>query len=162
MSQFESEKAAILSEWEDVRSAWESGRLRGVGAPDAAMVPWCDRINSLPGLCTLQSCAGHWRGDTIETAHLWIWLSREAGTRFELAAPALAARAETIERVSKLYLADGKKVASIYFRGDERGLLGQSMEVVFAFLREVSCSSPPAPSPDTRYQAHQSSADPSS
>jgi hypothetical protein len=151
-----SRKAAVIAEWEAAKLDWRNGRLQGVGAPDQPMLAWCDKINALPGLCTLQSCAGHRRGSIYETAHLWLWMTREVAARFDEAAPRLARQTEEIDSVSKLFMRDGKEVASIYFYGDERDHLNLSVGVVYRFLSDISCKSPPVPCPSTRYQARQS------
>lgn len=143
MPRFEQQKRLILAEWAATLEAWRDGRLAGAGEPDRAMVPWCDRINRIPGLCTLQSCEGHHHDGTIDTAHIWIWLSSEKARWFDRAAPELAARTDIIERVSKLFTEDGKEVALVYFRGKERNLLHHSMGVIYEFFTRSSSRSAP-------------------
>ena len=126
-------KRNILASWEQTKRDWGLGSLSGVGEPDSDIVPWCDRINALPGLCTLQSCAGHLRGGVIEAAHLWIWMSEAAAKNFDRAAFSLLRRRDRIDWISKHYLHDGKEIASITFFGNERDLLESSVSIVYDF-----------------------------
>jgi hypothetical protein len=126
-------KESVLSDWERTKSEWRSGALSGVGAPDGDIVPWCDLINALPGICTLQSCAGHRRGKMLSSAHVWLWLSREAQRRFDQNAFVLL-RSDMVDWVSTHHQADGKQIASITFYGNERAMFGQSILFVYGFL----------------------------
>jgi len=128
------QKADIVAEWEHTKARWSNGELSGKGEPDADIVPWVDRINQLPGICALQSCAGHKSDGYIEAAHFWLWLSRSVAGRFDRSAPVLSQRAQRIERVSKHYLSDGKEIAAITFQGNERGCLEWSAAVIYGYL----------------------------
>lgn len=129
-----SAKREILAEWNRVRSQ----SMRGVGSPDPAILPWCDLINELSGVCTLQSCAGHVHDGIYETAHLWLWLSPDLDSEFQRCVYELVARERYIDRVMKLYMADGKEIVSIYFYGAERDCLEPSMSVIYNFLAGIS------------------------
>ena len=130
----EDAKQTILREWQETRATIKAGP----GCPDPGIVPWCDKINSLPGICTLQSCQGHRHDDAIEPGHLWLWLSEAAADRFDRAATYLATERAVIERVSWHYLDDGKKIASVTFRGNERDALEISAATIFGFLCAVA------------------------
>lgn len=127
------DKDGVLAEWERTKSEWRSGALSGVGAPDGEIVPWCDRINTLPGVCTLQSCAGHRRGKTLSSAHLWLWLSPQAQSRFDQNAFVLL-KSDMVDWVATHYEADGKQIASITFYGNEREMLERSILFIYGFL----------------------------
>ena len=129
-----SRKREVLQEWR--RSVAHA--TTGPGGPDRAIVPWCERLNRLPGVCTLQSCAGHRGGETLTAGHLWLWLSLEMATEFQGGALALAAQ-PTIERVYTLYGAWGQEVSVIEFAGEERGCLDASMTTILEHFRSLSC-----------------------
>jgi hypothetical protein len=103
------------------------------------MLPWCDRLNAIPGVCTLQSCAGHAASDggVIAPGHLWVWLDRETSDAFDANAFHLAVKTRYIERVAKEYTAWKQEVASITFAGNERGLLHYSMSIILAFFESL-------------------------
>lgn len=130
----EDAKESILREWQKTRATIKDGP----GCPDPDIVPWCDRINLLPGICTLQSCQGHRCDSAIEPAHLWLWLSEGAANRFDRGAAYLATDRAVIERISWHYLDDGKKIASITFYGNERDTLGSSAATIYGFLCAVA------------------------
>ena len=127
-------KQYVLAEWGCTKRCWRAGDLQGTGEPDADVVPWCDRINELPGICTLQSCAGHDQGGTIQSAHLWIWMSATVAERFNRNAFLMYRNRDAIDSLSRHYLRDGKEIASITFFGNERDRLEESLMFVFGFL----------------------------
>lgn len=127
-------KLEILAEWQRTREQWRDGSLRGTGEPDTDIIPWCDRINALPGLCTLQSCAGHTENGSIKSAHFWIWMSRSVSENFDRNAFLLLRNRDRIDWVSRHYLPDGKEIASITFFGNERDLLEQSATLIYGFM----------------------------
>lgn len=131
-------KRKELKCWEGVKQQWRTGYLSGIGEPDGDIVPLCDSLNALPGVCTLQSCAGHVRGGTIEAAHLWLWMSETTARRFDRDVFVLLQRRPPIDWVSKHFLHDGKEIASITFFGNERGLLRKSAKLIYNFMRRVS------------------------
>lgn len=69
-------KARELAAFQELRKKGApAGNQAGRGYPDPDILPWCDRLNALEGLCTLQSCAGHTprNGDPgPHPGHLWI------------------------------------------------------------------------------------------
>ena len=130
----EAEKQDILSEWENTKQRWRRKKRQGVGDPDAAIVPWCDWINDLPGICTLQSCAGHKDANIVRAGHFWLWMSRNVATRFDRNAFLLLRNQDLIEWISWHYLHEGKKIASITFAGNERGTLEKATSLICGFL----------------------------
>ena len=128
------DKKRIVGDWENIKGKDVLGR----GGPDREVVPWCDKINGLPGLCTLQSCAGHKDGDTLVSGHLWLLMSQSMADRFDRAAFLLLRNEDLIEQISWLYLHEGKKIASIIFAGNERESLEMSISLIYGFLCGVA------------------------
>lgn len=134
-------KYAELAEFDHYKTVYvtppnDSG---GRGFPDPAILPWCDRLNALRGICTLQSCAGHRHNDgSLSSGHLWLWLSPDVARAFRTRAFQLAKRSPPIERVYTLYADWGQEIADVRFAGNERGLLAESMELIFAFFSDLS------------------------
>lgn len=118
------------------------------GDPDPVVVPWCERINSIPGVCTLQSCAGHECGEDggRSAGHFWLWLSSDKAASFKQRAFELARNA-TIEKVSTIYQPWGQEVALIEFRGTPDGKLDESCAAIVGFLTS-STDNPCAASSD--------------
>ncbi len=131
----DSGKARELVHWSGIRS---TSPTSGPGIPDPEIVPWCERINALPGVCTLQSCAGHEsRGSGARSSgHLWLWLSKEKAIAFEKRAFELA-RDAAIERISTIYQPWGQEVVQIEFRGTPDGQLESSGQTILAFLASL-------------------------
>lgn len=130
-------KRAVLREWAATIRALPPDPSEGDrGLPDPDMISWCAEINPLPGLCTLQSCAGH-KGRYRTSGHLWVWMDEERTRRFRERAPDLAV-SPCIERVATLYQSDKSEIAAITFAGNDRDLLGESMNVVLAFFRSLA------------------------
>ena len=103
----------------------------GQGFPDRAIVSWCDQLNSLSGVCSLQSCAGH-----PSPGHLWLWLSERVSCEFEKRVFELACLPR-IDRVERIYQPWGQEVTSIAFCGSVDGALA----LILSFLRELAPSS---------------------
>lgn len=132
------EKAETLRAWETTKRESPVVDRGGAGYPDPTIVPWCDRINGLPGVCTLQSCAGHLKdGGILHSGHLWLKLSEQVSAEFRQAAFELAG-SPGIERVEMIFQPSGEEVASVTFQGDEHDLLQSSMGTIMSFLEEVS------------------------
>lgn len=134
----DSEKVRILNGWHKAlrELVWDMDGPGGLGNPDADIVPWCQRLNGINGLCTIQSCAGHHDHTSLTLGHLWLRLSLELSKRFDKYASKLAA-SPLIERLAKIYMADGHEVVSIYFRGNEHKSLSASMEAIYQFFHEL-------------------------
>jgi len=135
------EKRAILDEWLEYKQTFmrRCGHKGGRGFVDPEIVPLCDALNQLDGVCTLQSCAGHAfdeRGGLINPGRLWLWLDRDMARSFERRAHQLAAVPE-VDRVGKIYWKDGKETVTIDFKGDEAGLLAESSSAILDFFRNL-------------------------
>ncbi len=131
-------KRGILAAWERTRHAWHTGEINGPGEPDADIVPWCDRINELPGICTLQSCAGHCDGKFKSDGHLWLWMDHVVHSRFHANAFLLLQSEDHIDSLSTLYLHDGKEAAFIAFYGNGHDRLDASMTLIYGFLCDIA------------------------
>ena len=136
----EAAKTKELERWEMLK-AGPRGK-GGMGFPDDRIVALCDTINTIPGACTLQSCAGHPR--TAEQkwsapGQLWLWLDSSMFNAFIHAAPAFA-KQDGIEEVRLLFgrYNDDRVVADIMFDGDDKGTLDASAGLILAFLGELS------------------------
>jgi hypothetical protein len=113
----------------------------GRGFPDPDILPWCDRLNALPGVCTLQSCAGHEYSDgSHSSGQLWICLSPAMARGFRERVFDLAQHSPPIERVYTLYAAWGQEIVDVRFAGNECGLLAESMELVVEFFSGLSAA----------------------
>ena len=135
-----SRKATALAAFaEDRRSMIAATTRSGErGFPDADILPWCDQLNALEGICTLQSCAGHLRSDgTLVSGQLWLWLTPDISREFHFRAFELARHSPRIERVRTIYTQWGQEVAAVTFAGNERNLLAESMQLVVAFFSDL-------------------------
>ena len=138
---FSREKAEILEGWEESKRTlmrWP-GVKGGYGYVDADIVPLCDALNRLPGICTLQSCAGHPAGELggyVSPGHLWLQLDQRMARRFEEQAHQLAAE-PVIERVEKIYWEDGKETVTVHFKGNESGRLAESSTAILKFFEKL-------------------------
>lgn len=81
----ETAKQNILCEWG--RLIENSG---APGYPDPQIVPVCDALNRLPGICTISSCEGH--GGHGSSGYLWIRLDRDTAEVFHQHAWTLAGK----------------------------------------------------------------------
>lgn len=76
-------KVAELEYWRSAQrtSVRPPGDAGGHGFVDPEIVPWCDVLNAIDGVCTLQSCCGHrtpsadGEGDHVWNGQVWLWLS---------------------------------------------------------------------------------------
>jgi len=132
-------KAIELRVWRDAVRNWrkdEAPSKGGAGFPDPPIIPWCARLNRIPGVCTLQSCAGHRQGRWRSAGRVWLWLTLELSRRFDERALQLAQQPE-IERVYRVYSDWGQEVTAIEFRGEEWGRLDASMNVILRFFSSL-------------------------
>ena len=128
------EKAREMATWERRRQQ----AVSGPGAPDQPILAYVDSINALPGICTVQSCAGHRdHAGTVISGHLWLRLDRDTAKRFRQNALALASEA-AVERVSVIFQPWGQEMAELVFRGEGTGELTESMLVVMRFLQSLA------------------------
>ncbi len=143
-------KAAILKGWEQ-RKVETAGRPWESGFPDPDVFLLCDQINAMPGICTVQSCAGHRKpcpdGESAwaSEAHVWVRLDVRIEPAFDYAAFDLAGQ-PNIYGVGKRYCPTDGAVATVDFAGldvagtDEhrQAALQDSMERVARFFAFVS------------------------
>jgi hypothetical protein len=135
-------KGRELRVWRDAVRSWRSEGAPargGAGFPDPPIIPWCDRLNRISGVCTLQSCSGHRRGRWRSAGHLWLWLTEDMSRRFDERALLLAQQPE-IERVYRMYSDWGREVTAVEFRGEEWGRLDASMNVILRFFSSLRAS----------------------
>lgn len=137
-----SDKDRVLGEWSGELADWrDRGSLTGadLGYPDPDILPVCDAINGIPGVVTLQSCAGHrTRSGVCYPAHFWLWMSERMADRFRETALDLATN-PLMERVATLYSSWGQEIADITFSGNDCNVLTQSAPTVVEFLRGLGC-----------------------
>ena len=144
----EQEKGRVLAAWDKHRQDYPNDDM--YGRPDPTMNPWCDAINALPGVCTVQACSGH-RRDIGGTSGgcLWLRLDEPASNRLDSLAFELAQQ-PGIECVYRLYASWGEGIVDISFQGEEHGCLDATMKTIVEFLWKItSCSSQPYPWPGT-------------
>ncbi|KKN61938.1 hypothetical protein LCGC14_0517070 [marine sediment metagenome] len=130
-------KRSILLEWDRTKATPSPpSDLAGRGWPDSEIIPLCDALNALPGVCTLQSCAGHKRESRFICGHLWIVLDESMSRKFDQKAFELSSQAN-IDRLCKIYSSWGQEIVSIEFLGKERGLLQASMGTILQFFESL-------------------------
>lgn len=138
-------KLSILADWNRFLDFWEAaGRpTSGVHSDiDPSILPVCEAINRLPGIVTLQSCAGHVDKMGINTsAYLWLWLDRRASSRLDQTALELA-RHPLIGGVERMYAAWGPEITVITFRGEEWHSLADSTALILNYLRDLTHTLP--------------------
>ena len=133
------DKEVVLAAWDEVKlQPVPEGDFGCVGYPDPDIIPWCDRLNAIPGVCTLQSCAGHVNpGGLRDAGHLWLWLDRPMAEAFDSHAHRLARHVDYIEDVARRYTSWGQEVTVITFAGNECDRLPPSLRLILAFLRRL-------------------------
>ena len=133
------DKEIVLAAWDELKlRPVPKGDCGGVGYPDPDIIPWCDRLNAIPGVCTLQSCAGHVKpGGLRDAGHLWLWLDRSMAGAFDAHAHRLARHVHYIEEVARRYTSWGQEVTVITFAGNDRDRLPPSLRLILAFLRTL-------------------------
>ena len=128
------EKSHELEAWSRIQA--ECVGLSGPGMPDPEIMPWCEKINALDGICTLQSCAGHRGGERGLGGHLWLRLDRAKARIFQNRAFELT-RHSGIERISLIYQPWGQEVVQIEFQGAPTGQLDASIRAILGFLESL-------------------------
>ena len=136
------EKLAILKLWEEKKKqSIPRGDLAGKGWPDPDIIPWCDKLNEIEGLCTLQSCAGHGNKMSNGELHvkskgiLWIWLSESMNKAFYGNVFNSLAKHELMERVRILFSDWGQEIIELSFKGNECNCLDKSINVILNFFK---------------------------
>lgn len=126
-----SEKDKILANW--------SIEIQ-LGKPDPDIINLCNELNKIPGICTIQSCSGHFRNGYRECGHLWLRLMEDFNKKFVKRAFMLSS-ANGIERVSTIYSSWGEEIVNIEFEGNERPSpnysLNRSIENILEFFKFV-------------------------
>lgn len=117
----------------------------GYGYPDPDIFDLTDRLNDLPGVLTIQSCAGHLHPGEVpgETAmwsgQLWLRLSEPLLRAFFERGWDLLSH-PTIERCWVILHPDLGYVVDIVFDGNNRGRLAESSEVILTFFGSLAGS----------------------
>ena len=138
------EKERILTQWEEAKTKPRPSSAQGdQGWPDPDIFELCDALNRLPGVCTLQSCAGHGkqRGDELYvhlSGHLMLWLDETTSRAFDVTAFELARRYDLMEQVSRVYTSWGEETVRLEFAGNERGLLAGSSALILDFFTRLT------------------------
>lgn len=142
------EKEVEVRDWLTVRAEFIAGRnwdgkpipagdLGGYGYPDVPMFRWTDKLNALDGVCTVQSCSGHWTHDGGPAQHhdgqVWLRLSGSLTRAFERHAMQLAAE-PCIRNLRTIYLPDGHQVVDIVFVSDGGIVMDSSLMVILDFF----------------------------
>jgi len=136
----DAEKAQILSEWSRLQRT-----LRPIdrdvpgcrGYPDRDILPLCDALNAIDGVCTVQSCAGHGSPEDVQaTGQVWVRLSLAMSRAFDVLAIDLA-RQPLIEGVARRYQPYGQEIVDVQFQGNERGKLAESIRLVIDFFESL-------------------------
>jgi hypothetical protein len=134
-------KREAVADWLAKVERMPAAPVGGRGFPDPEMVAWCERLNALAGVCTLQSCAGHAPASPDEGAYsgnLWLWLSEEWAHRFYERGFYLST-IPGIERVRIMLSSWGQEIVDIDFAGNEHGpgFLDQSMRSIVRFFHAL-------------------------
>ena len=111
-----------------------------LGYPDQDILSWCDKLNAIEGVCTIQSCAGHGpeTNGCYAAGHLWLRLDPVLSAAFEERVFELAQDTRHIERISKIYQSWGHEVTAIEFAGNGHALLTESMQVIYGFFESLA------------------------
>lgn len=137
-----SEKRRHVARWQTLRTMRFDPR--SVGTPDAEIFGLTDLINALPGICTVQSCAGHVRQGAepqtkiVDAAHLWLRVDQPVFQAiFDGTATLLSHR--EIEELNVRFGRFGEgPIIEIIFAGHERSKLDLSGALILAFLSDCS------------------------
>ncbi len=135
-------KVQVLAEWQAAKDGPRGAG--GSGFPDDAIIPLCDQLNGLDGICTLQSCSGHPRTRTQRWAspgQLHVWLDEWCFVRFLLVADDIA-RMPLIDDVCVLFgrWDDARAVVSIFFLGADKGahVLARAIQDIYLLFSVLS------------------------
>ncbi|MCY3680331.1 MAG: hypothetical protein OXH16_02960 [Gemmatimonadetes bacterium] len=113
---------------------------------DAEIVPFCDELNTYPGVCTTMSCVGHkrWmnRGLMIGWGYLDLWLDKDMLDLFhQYAFEILNPPIENLEvhyMKSAYVLNKEAYVMRIFFRGKPMNVLDESMDAIRTFIDSLT------------------------
>lgn len=118
----------------------------GMGYPDPEMFTVCDRLNSLPGIVTMQSCAGHVHPgeepgvEAMWSGQLWIGMSEPVRARYISRIDELLIHSYYIERCKIIFMLDQIDVADIIFAGMNRGpsAFADSVDIIYDFFHSIT------------------------
>lgn len=151
------DKARELTLWERtkrevVAPVDRPDKIAGHGYPDPEIFDACDRLNAIDGVCTLQSCAGHWSPEYHDDfdrltripwpGSLWLWLDERMAHAFDHHAFDLALH-PNVEQVSRIYHrhdGEGREILDITFLGSAHGVLRESVEMLVGFFAGLGVS----------------------
>lgn len=129
----------LLRDW--VAEGKPSGGGRGF--PDGNMIDFCNQLNSIGGLCTLQSCSGHvvqaadGSGEYTYPGNLWLRLDEKNSVSFDQRVGDLIS-SPTIFQVRKLYSYDQGtipyEVIDITF---DRQKVEEAQQIILSFFRSL-------------------------
>lgn len=151
----QTEKTRELLRWEELKTNLlekiTSGKLQqkelgGLGYPDPEVYDLCDRLNSIPSICTLQSCSGHIHRDDLNnhmwTGALWIKPTNLIRNRFVGFAPMLL-NSPDIERTSLFFHRELGDVIEIIFHGlnYNKATLRRSSNTIVKFFHSICYNS---------------------
>jgi hypothetical protein len=113
----------------------------GEGFIDHEILPLCDELNQLAGVCTIQSCCGHVNKHGYQyPGQLWIRLSAGLSGQFDARVAELL-RSDVIQHITKLYsFQDGSaphEVIDLKFWGEPQGRMAEAHAVIAAFFWEM-------------------------
>lgn len=134
------DKAAQLYQWYKLRRGTIPDRkdLGGRGFPDRDIYDLTDQLNSIEGICTVQSCAGHLPETSdggIYPGSLWLWMEETTQDWFREHVWELVSQ-DCIEQAAILYGRERTKdVVEILFAGNERGRLAESSQAILKFFK---------------------------
>jgi len=134
------EKKERIADWERVKKGQQKPSVA-----DKDIIPLCDALNELEGVCTIQSCSGHFgitnpdSSHYIQKAHLWLRLDKETALKFyehvfELADNKLIEVVEILFHPKDVW---GGVIVSIIFEGNNSGKLLASSDVILPFFSEL-------------------------
>ena len=135
----EGEKKELLADWNRAKEG-KQGSLA-----DKDIIPLCDALNELRGVCTIQSCSGHPNianldgSHYVQKAHLWLRLDEENSKKFYEQAFKLADN-KLIEVVEILFHPKdewGGEIVSIIFEGNNSGKLSATSKTIISFFSEL-------------------------
>lgn len=140
------EKARHLAYWDETRA--DLSDITSPGTPDPDVFPLVDALNAMPGVCTVQSCAGHRspepksfdtrdRGDGFTSGQLWLRVSDAVLVLLQARLAELLAE-PSIEQVSLLYgRTERSPVVDIVFHGNERGMLPEASRAILSYFQSL-------------------------
>lgn len=114
---------------------------------DSGLLPYLSRLNSLDGVCTIQSCIGHCHklaygsGDHVESGNLWLRLSEAMSEQFRQRV-GLLTLSPLVRQVRTLYSFDEgsypHEVVDISFHGAEDDSLDEALSYIACFFEGIS------------------------